>query len=309
MLSSIKTTILFVMATTLFGLTEYGSQTISHLRGTATSTVDQGIDDLANKAHQYVKAIAPPETGHGYTLTASALTFAAFFVIVALYHEGLIRLMSRRWPTEDRKHIRWLSWNFVSMTFCWNAYDTCRFFGTFFTSCSSDSFLYTTQMIHGLDYVSCSSHVMMASLLMTAYFVYDLVFNKPNREYIYHHVLCLSCIGIYAWTQSYAFYVAAACVTELSTIFLAASVLFAKRSKGRALVMIDFCVTFFVCRIILIGIILMMIWFTESGTRLVTTMSSFAALYILNIYWFVLITQKVVRVCKSVWGKKIKKEE
>jgi len=325
MLSSIKTTFLLVVATTLFGFTEYGSQTISQMRGTATSTADQGIDDLASKAHQYVKAIAPPESGHGYSPLSTVLTFAAFFVIVALYREVLNRLIIRRWPMEDPKNVRWLSWNFVSMTFCiivsafgllqvknvikmfmtefWDAYNDCGTFGMFFTSCSTYSFLATSQLIRGLDYINHSSNVMMITLLMAAYFVYDLSMNKPNRDYIYHHILCLACIGIYAWTQSYAFYVAAGCVTELSTIFLAASSLFSKKSNWRAISMIDFCFTFFVSRVLFLQIIIAMIWLTESGSRFVTAMSSFIPLNILNLYWFVMITRKVIRVCRSTWGK------
>merc|ERR1712065_25903 len=76
----------------------------------------------------------------------------------------------------------------------------------------------THRLIQGLDYEAHSSGVMTVSLLMVAYFVYDLTFNKVGIEYIFHHSIVLVCIAIYYWCDTFVFYVAAGLMTEFSTV-------------------------------------------------------------------------------------------
>merc|ERR1711916_113968 len=146
-----------------------------------------------------------------------------------------------------------------------------------------------------------SSGVMTVSLLMVAYFVYDLTFNKVGIEYIFHHSIVLVCIVIYYWCDTFVFYVAAGLMTEFSTVLLAISALLRKGSRTKAFVMIDFAITFFFCRIVLISTLLLMIWFNETGARYLIATTSFGVFGALNAYWFRLIVPKVAKVCGFDW--------
>jgi TLC domain len=332
MITTIRTALFTTLLVTLCGFTEYGNQFLTAMTGT-TVHLESEVHHLKNAADVYVKAIAPPPKTHGYSIYDGILTFTAMFAVIVILRELLNRVMYRfyRHREDSKTHTKWITWNLVSFLFTsivgtygfmmtknvllmfwkelWEILSTCGIAG-FFSRCSVrivDDYIplqnmtpLTNQMIHNMDYSSHSSDVMFISILLVAYFTYDLIFNRPSREYIFHHLLSMLCVGIYAWTDSYAFYVAVAMVTELSTIFLAASVLFDKKSIMRAVTMVEFAATFFVCRIVLITTVVLIVWFNETGVRFWTPFIAFGILGVLNYYWFHLIVRKVIRVCKSV---------
>lgn len=319
------------VATTFFGFTDYGNQMLTTMTG-RTVDIEGEAERLKGVANTYVRSIAPPPKTHGYSTYDAFLTFLVMYIVIAVSREVLNRIMAQVYRhREDRtKHTKWVTWNMVSMIFTtivgsygllmtynvhrvfWHEIQdiatTCGITG-FFSGCPVryvDQIIsvqtptpLTHQLIHGLDYDTHSSQIMFVSLLMIAYFVYDLTFNTPNREFIFHHLLALGCVSIYAWNETYAFYVATAMVTEISTVFLSAFAMIENKNWWKAAVMIEFAVTFFICRIVLITTVILMIWFNETGIRFWTALTSFVIFGVLNYYWFYLIVRKVIRVCKS----------
>lgn len=329
---SLRTMVITAIATMFFGFTDYGKQTLNSFSGTHEK-IENEVEILTGVANDYVRAIAPPPKTHGYSPYESiglfVLMYAMIFGIRILLNQIIRRVYQNRKDCEE--HTRWVTWNMISILFTsivgtygllmtrnvllvfwrefWTVISSCGISGFFFDCPTGLVSQYivdqsmtplTYQLIHSMDYVSHSSQVMFISVLMIAYFMYDLTVNRPSAEYVFHHLLALGCVSIYIWNETYAFYVATAMVTELSTIFLAASSMLDRKGWTKAIVMAEFAITFFFCRIVLITTILLMVWFNETGQRFWIATTAFTIFGALNYYWFYLIVRKVIRVFKSV---------
>jgi TLC domain-containing protein len=335
-LLNIKTMMLTVIATSLLGFTEYGNQAMTQMMqmtGNYNDYVD--YEDVVEKTQEYVKLIAPPGKTHGYGLYDASITFLIMFACIAALREVMNRIFARIFRNRNncKKYTKEFTWNLLSIMFCiiistygilmtknviWvfltelnTLFSACGFSG-FFTNCDvrvidqlagsyvqSSNTPYTQQLIKAMDYETHSSGVMFMCILMVAYFIYDLIVNNPVPEYIFHHILVMSCIASYAWIEEYAFYINVAMVTEFSTIFLGASSLVKRKSWMKKLLLIEFATSFFLTRLVLIAIVLGMVWLNESGMGLILPGVSFGILTVMNSYWFYLIARKVIRKCKS----------
>lgn len=328
MLVSLK----LALATTValfFGCTDYGNQLVNTMTNT---NIEKEVELLNGMASHYAKMIAPPSKTHGYTIYSGFLIFALTYMAIVISREVLNRIVCKLYQNREdcEKRTKWVTWNIVSLFFTsmvsiygmfmvrnvlyvfwqelWESLKVCEFSG-FFLNCpvriintynSHNMTPLTNQMINSMDYVNHSSQIMFMTLILFAYFIYDITFNKPSVEYIFHHLLAILCGSVYAYTQTYAFYVLVAMVTELSTVLLSISSMMEGYSISKTLIMIEFAITFFFCRIVLVNIVFLISWFNESGIKFLMITTSFGILSVLNFFWFCVIVRKVIGICKKM---------
>lgn len=290
-----------------------------------------------NDEDDSAKFVVPPRT-HGLEFVDGVIIFIVAFSAIAVLCKllNMITLNFFKNNSEPKKHANWFSWHIVSILITsimavygvsmtnnvfsmfwyevWTVFNTCGISGFFFYCPVKfmdhyvplhDMTPVTQQMILGMDYLEYSSQIIVVSILMVAYCVYDIVFNHPAFEYIFHHILTITCIGIYAYTETYAFYVVAGMATELSTGILSSTALMTKKNRFKVIMMIEFAFTFFICRILLIPTVIMMAWLNEKNDRFTVIATAYGFLGALNFCWFYLIIKKVIRTIKEYRSKSI----
>lgn len=294
-------------------------------------TKDFTNEYVTEYVNECVNLITPPKT-HGYTNADSMIVFIVAFFALTVFCKILNMFAKRRYRAVYAEHyIKMCVWNFVSIIVTtivasygvmmthnifsvfsheiWTVFNTCGISGFFF-NCPirlidhyvplRDMTPVTQQMINGMDYVEYSSQTIFMTLLLTAYFTYDIIFNRPSIEYIFHHIFSIICIGIYAYTETMTFYVVAGMITELSTGILSSMVFLRKQSRVKVFTMIEFALTFFVCRILLISAVILMAWFNEKDFNLAVIVTTYGIFGVLNLYWFNLIVRKVIRLRREL---------
>lgn len=134
--------------------------------------------------------------------------------------------------------------------------------------------------------------------VFVGYIVHDLIFNKPSRTYIFHHVLCLLPIIIFSiYEYSKGMMVGEILlIAEISTIFLSMKTFMKYITGSEAkIVNIMFAVTFVIFRTLMIPYILGCIYFKMGSDILAMyTFISVFVLAILNIIWSYVICKKIL---------------
>lgn len=155
------------------------------------------------------------------------------------------------------------------------------------------SYSSTSVMINAMDYREYSSRAMVYSVLLVSYFLCDIMTNVVTPVMVFHHTMGIFWIGYYYYASTYTFYILALFATEASTIFLALSQLFPRDSKIKTILLVVFAIVFFICRIVLIPVLMMITLSVEPSHRLYAPLGSMIGLLVLNAYWFVLIARKI----------------
>lgn len=244
---------------------------------------------------------------HGYTL----VEFVLSCVITALVCVLAPHIMfNKLYMIMGVAHHQTMAWNTVSMfilsyvtMFCY--YMIKNVFVVFYSELNDtqklaavsecNAFPKTRYMIESMDFEEYSTKVMTICLLISAYFVYDIIVNKPRKEYMVHHLISMACIAIYWFTHSYVFYICCGIFTEVSTVFLSMSGLARSDSSIKKIMLGEFALVFFICRILFIPLILMLGYHIESGFRFGIITIAYLAVYALNVMWCSQIARKVMR--------------
>lgn len=168
-----------------------------------------------------------------------------------------------------------------------------------------------TLYTHGINpcSVSCSviekydiKNVTESLAMLTGYFLYDILFRRPAKEYIFHHSIGIisSFIIMTSLYSIGAFYAHILLITELSTIFLNMYHLSENTKILKIFSMIMFTFTYTVVRIVHIFVIITKIFqCTRNDTfdiYYVIMCIMVFALYLLNVYWFIKIINKLSRI-------------
>jgi len=244
---------------------------------------------------------------HGYTL----VEFVLSFWLIALFYVWVPHvLFNKLYMITGITYHQTAAWNTVSMLvlsyvtmFCY--YMIKNVFAVFYSELSDtpkldtiaecNAFPKTRYMIESMDFEQYSSKVMHICLLISAYFAYDIIMNRPRKEYMVHHLISMACIAVYWFTHSYVFYICCGIFTEVSTVFLSMSGLAQSDSSIKKIMLGEFALVFFVCRILFIPLILMLNYCIESGFRFGIITVAYLAVYALNVMWCSQIARKVMR--------------
>lgn len=246
---------------------------------------------------------------HGYSVSDICTTILDLIVVMAIFRFTVFYLVNRYL---NKEKFSWdLSYNTLSMIICsissiFSLYTVAKMPLIFAVDLLRFDFTKTRMSLERFDYDS--SDVAYVCLIMIAYFTYDVIFNEVSVEYKFHHVLAVFGTLIYITSHTYTFYVCAAMVTELSTIFLSSSIFFGKESTIKKYLTVIFAGTFFLTRIVFISIVFGIAWFVEFGARFYVITTCFGLISSLNIYWFMLIVKKVFSRLNNQVDKNEKKE-
>lgn len=133
-------------------------------------------------------------------------------------------------------------------------------------------------------------------LLFIAYLVHDMIFHKLPLQSIVHHIFCcVSVTAILISRSKYGMYFAtASMLVELSTPAL--NLIYLTKGTLNTISLILFGITFTIVRpIYMLLIILKMVQCGLEFNVEIFGFIIFIALYILNLYWFVLLIRKMYR--------------
>lgn len=139
--------------------------------------------------------------------------------------------------------------------------------------------------------------------VFVAYVMYDLIFNRPPKTYIFHHVLCLMPIVIFTiYEYSYGMMVGEILlIAEISTIFLSMkSFIKYITESNMKIVNILFVATFVTFRTLMMPYILLSLYFkvnTEPTIDNILGMYTFISVFILtilNMIWSYVICKKIL---------------
>lgn len=245
---------------------------------------------------------------HGYYLTDFAVTFLKMFsnmIIIRLVFNVICHKIGLTNPSK-------ISWNMISiyclsyisvfsltmiknviLAFFYEMRQAFEKYDLHFVLTQRIPLPYTDHLINNMDYEEHSSKTTYACMLIITYFLYDIFVNRPRKEYMVHHFISIVSIMVYLFTQSYVFYICCGLFTEFSTIFLSISGLFETNGYFKKFLLGEFALTFFICRILFIPIVMIINFYIETGTKQLVVLVLFSAIYAMNTYWFLQIVQKV----------------
>lgn len=138
--------------------------------------------------------------------------------------------------------------------------------------------------------------------ILTGYFLYDILFRKPAKEYVIHHSIGIvaSFIIMASLYSPGAFYTQILLITELSTIFLNMYHLCVNTKILKIFSMIMFTVTYTIVRVVYIFVVLTKIFqcaqYEPFDIYYALLCIMVFALYALNIYWYCKLIAKLSRI-------------
>lgn len=220
--------------------------------------------------------------------------YVASFFVIALLNYTIDKIYKKIYLIYDKRS----SWNITSIIFF-------IFISSYGIYYSYDVLIdYITNLLYfdihliniklKLDFLNSTpyfyNHLYIVSYLVS-YFMYDLLFNKLNRDFIFHHIMILGSLVLYVLSEKYTFYVYILIMTEISSIFLTLTHL-ANNNIIKKIYIVLFVITFFLIRLCLVGITLLIIFRFESYSDKVVLLPPYISIYLLNLYWFRLIVKK-----------------
>lgn len=134
-------------------------------------------------------------------------------------------------------------------------------------------------------------------LMFLSYLAYDAVFHKLSIEHYIHHSLgFFSVSAIFFSGSNYgAYFISIGLLIELSTVPM--NLIFVTSGKTKDILMGMFVITFFIVRPIFMFSMLSKMVECKPQTNVEWFgFGAFIALYLLNLYWFILL-------CRKVWRK------
>lgn len=146
------------------------------------------------------------------------------------------------------------------------------------------------------------THSMYPLGILTGYFVYDIIFNSPSPQFLFHHILGIgsSIIIIFTGYSIGAYYYELLLITEISTVFLNMYHLCVNTKKRKLACMTLFTLSFTIVRPLYMFRVLIKIFECFRYEKLYCALCvSVLSLYALNMYWYVAIIKKIYNLIKK----------